>query len=217
MTLGDEMNSWRHNYDLLTYKQQQEFGSDLWKRYPNQSYFNLKAIRSYLSDINESMMVFEFGGWDGDLANKMLSENLRIKLWHNYDIVPELKEHTVCYDERYNCIIPNDFVWKTTISDEFNMFISTHAIEHIKLSNFKELAEKVISRCDWAILDIPLKGNGINWDGTGSSHIFEGGWSDVKEIMEKYKFKIIKIDQWKPPNTAEVSTVVLFKKEGVLG
>ncbi len=131
----------------------------------------------------------EIGGWRGDLAKMALDDFDAIILWHNYDLI-SFNNLQKCSDKRYKLVSLLSDVWNTELIDSYNALIATHMIEHIKWKEFQKLAEWIPPKIETVLFEAPISDSdeNRNWKGDHSSHIFEKGWSQVIDEMNRYGF-----------------------------
>ena len=186
MKWTDEFNTWRVKYDDMTYQEQQIFYDNLFKYFPHQSQHTKELVKRFFNNIPiRNIHVLELGGWNGELAREMLRIfKDKISSWDNYEISQKAKEKNVCFDERYNIIIPNDFVWNIILPEHYNIFLSAHTIEHIRAIHFQKLIENLPKTIEWIYFEAPLPlKHGRHWMNDYSTHILEWGWKDIEDFM----------------------------------
>lgn len=193
MVWYEKFNKWRKNYDKMTYQDQQKFYTKLLKAHPHQSQFSKEYVPFFLNWTNEpSLFVLELGGWDGELAQKMMYQFQNILRWDNYELTELAKEISVCKDTGYTVRVPDDFMWNVKIPDEFNVFIASHVIEHIKAKELEKLITNLPKGIKYIYFESPIGQDWDNGDWTDdySTHILEWGWKALNDCMGYNKFKL---------------------------
>lgn len=182
-------NWWRDNYDNMDCSQQKKFHIKIETILPNQNRFDFQRTFNFFAMIGKYVDVFEFGGFKGHLAKRILPVFDMIKSWDNYEICPVCVEKSVCEDKRYKCIVMDDFVWNCDLKKKYDVFYASHSMEHIKFEEFKNLIDNVGAK--YVYLDIPIDDDVVNknWFGYGGTHILEVGWKQIDEFMSLYYYK----------------------------
>jgi len=167
----DVFDKWRETYSKLTYSQQQDYARWLYENYPDQSYFGcaFKECVIGLCEKEKLLKVMEFGGWDGELASVVLKDDTQIELWDNFEICPTVP--SVCKDVRYRHCEANDFVWNLGQSLDYDLFVSSHALEHLSTDDLRLLLNKV-RHIPYLAFQLPFSESG-SWAGTTCFHILE--------------------------------------------
>lgn len=185
-------DNWRKEYDNLSYSQQQAFYTQMVKDHPDQSQHNKEVVSYFLNSIDAPYLsVLEMGGWNGELAQDMLFKHPNILRWDNYEITHYAQEWSICKDSRYSVNIPNDFIWNIVLPEHYNIFLSSHTIEHIKGKDFITLIENLPQTIQYIYLEAPISLSSTNRDWTGdfSTHILELGWKQITEILKEKGFE----------------------------
>ena len=179
-------NRWRNEYDRYSFAKQKQIYNALEVKYPDQQKFTTEEISNFLKDI-KNLKILEIGGWKGELASKILSQNENIISWDNYEICSNAVEKTVCTDKRYKPILLKDFPWNLNIFGNYNVCILSHVIEHIKENQLKLFFDKIY-RCNYIYIEAPIKENrkDVNWNNYGGTHILECGWNDIDKMLSNY-------------------------------
>lgn len=203
----NKANKYRENFDILSYQQHSEIYKDVLNEYPIQNSSNISGFNELLKLINiKDKYIFELGGWMGDLADVILKENEDIIYWHNYDIVTELVLHQIPKDNRYKLKILDDFVWNKNdeIVDFYNIFVSTHTIEHFSINFLNKLVDFINNRkFKYLILEAPLpKQYKPDWNNHDTLHVLSLSWYQIFLIFNQYKAIQLKelYRQGRPPS-----------------
>lgn len=172
-------DEWRDQYDTLTFAQHQQANQEWAGLYPHQASFNLEAVERFLEE-REHGSVVELGGWDGQLAARMLHMFPCIETWVNYDItnVPQ-----VCHDPRYERIVLSDWPWLRDARGD--ALIASHVFEHMRAAQIGLLIE----RWDVAAVFVDAPVNGGVWDGYHGSHILEVDVPELISLVESAGFR----------------------------
>lgn len=181
-----DFDLWRDNYDRLTYKQQIKFYNQVAIDHPLQRGFDEVEFEDFLEPLGE-ITVIELGGWKGELAGYVLNKLPKIRRWLNYEISEQAVKETACNDDRYEPLVPADFLWNIEIPNA-DVFVSSHTIEHIKVAELDKLLSKLPVK--YIGLQAPLADEGTDWGGYYGSHILEVGWNTVIELLREYGFTL---------------------------
>jgi len=188
----EKFERWRNEYDDLSYPRHQDFYTQLVKDHPDQSQHNTEVVNYFLNAVDEPYFyILELGGWNGGLAQKILPTRPEIMKWDNYEITHYAREWNICKDTRYNVHIPNDFIWNIVLPNNYNIFLSSHTIEHIKRKDFINLIKNLPPSIKYIYLEAPISLSDFkrDWSGDYSTHILEIGWKQVTEILQEYGFE----------------------------
>lgn len=187
---------WRRNYDNRSYQQHQRFYSEIEEFFPVQDHSHYGLVENFLSakcaDL-PVLRILELGGWRGELASRVLRSPIaeKIQKWVNYDICPALIGKSVCHDPRYRTIISDDWFWNSDVENDFNLFISTHTIEHMKTHQLDAIVKKIagLSEVQRLHIESPLpQTSNVSWKRYYGTHILECGWIGVRSLIERYGF-----------------------------
>lgn len=186
------LDRYRNKYDSLSFDYKIKKAGQWLKLYPEQAHFNIIPINYWLEKIvTRPVTVLEIGGWRGDLAKAVLSSFEHIRLWHNYDLIPN-NNYQKCFDNRYKLISLEKNLWNQSLDYEYNALIATHMIEHISWKEFKELCAWIPAGILTVLFESPLPASheNISWKGDYSSHVLEKGWEQVINEMKNQGFKV---------------------------
>lgn len=189
MNFIEYFNNWRKNYDTYTLDDQKRIINKLEEKYPNQKQFSRGEIYKFFLN-RTCKKIVEIGGWKGDLANEVLNNNKTIELWNNYDICSNAKDKAICKDVRYNCIIPDDFVWNLNQFETYDTCILSHVIEHIKEEELQKLFIK-LKNIKHIYIAAPIDKDKNNWNNYCGTHILKCGWNKVSAMLKGYKEEIV--------------------------
>ena len=126
--------------------------------------------------------VLELGCHQGDLAVQCLRNLPEWYEWHGYDIAesPVMKRHP-----RYKFHHIKTQIWNCeTVA--FDIFVSSHTIEHLFSSEVEKLIQWLNGKCKHAVLCIPLRrtmGDLKGW------HVLDRGYEWVTQKLLENKFK----------------------------
>lgn len=184
-----DFDKWRQDYDYLTYRDQLAFYDRVAEDHPLQRGFDVKAFKAFFEAITLlEVQILEFGGWKGELAAEMLAEISRITQWLNLEISRKAVIETKVWDERYRAIILHRFAWEVERLPGGNVFVSSHAIEHIKAAELERLFGKLPPEVTYVGLQAPLVEGPTDWAGYYGSHILEVGWMKIGAILQALGF-----------------------------
>jgi len=173
-------NLYRDYYDLLTFEDLVVLNDKLDELFPNQNHFNEQVIKGYFDQlVSEELFVLELGCHVGNLAKTMLREYSNVTRWTGLDISKSVIKRTIVRDIRYFSFHLETWFFETKLPI-FNVFISTHTLEHMRLTEvFKCL--KHVDPVTYMILEIPLSKN--RWYNYGGTHILDANKDTLKRIF----------------------------------
>ena len=171
-----DFDRWREEYDGMTLEDHRHFWNRLEEEYPEQSYTNSSAVRRSIGCHGVSE-VAELGGWKGDLASAILSDDEDITSWVNYDILEKAFTDRSCHDSRYSVVLIDSLPWELSSVDA-DFIVLGHVLEHMKLNHVRETLNGFCAIASGIYVDMPLVQSPLNhdWTGVTASHIFEHGW-----------------------------------------
>jgi hypothetical protein len=181
-------NTWRKEYPTLTYKQHQEYAAWLYENYPNQSYFG-GVFQEQIKGIcrqDKPARIMELGGWNGELADAVLKVETNITAWDNFEICPSVP--AVCVDERYTHCAADDFVWNLDREFDYDMFVSSHALEHLTADDLRKLLH-IVAHIPYLAFQLPFPPNG-SWAGTTCFHILELTPAEFVDVVLSFGYKL---------------------------
>ena len=157
-------NNFRNKYDKMSYDELKEEYNKIYPSFPDQGSFrdNISYIIEFFENLKEiEIRVLEFGGFKGELANIQLEKFNNIKVWDNYEICTKCIELSVVKDNRYSCIVQDDFVWNSGFKNKkYNVLVSTHALEHISDDQIIKFIKKIPSSIKHLLIEVPLENKG---------------------------------------------------------
>lgn len=190
-------NQWREYYDKLSFNQHKDIAnywsdSSLLERSAHPSFFMwaFKQLIKTGMDLDEAR-VAELGPADGWLAYNCMSR-LKLKSWIGYDISTVMVERTLpeARSLGFVNIELNEQFWDSTVED-FDIFVSSHTIEHLSDNHFKELLKFISPRANALILEIYIKGSRTGWRNYGGSHILTLNGNDIDTMIRDKGFVLM--------------------------
>lgn len=190
-------NLWRENYDKLSFNEHKEIAANWAMIYPVQRKANIKFFKKRFKQLKDIGIVLrdkevaELGSDDGWLAYNCMS-NFKFKSWKGYDISGPRVKRTLEKARKQgflNIELHKQF-WETD-RDEFDIFVSSHTIEHISNEHCLKLFDFVCSKADILVLEIQVTGNRNRWNNYGGSHILSLNRGDLEGIIGDRGFKRI--------------------------
>lgn len=174
-----DWDHWRGEHARMTFADQQAFYRRVAEEHPCQQSFDVPHAQGTFDRIGGSALeVLELGGWDGALAQALLSTRTDIASWTNYDIVAVSQ---VCRHPRYRLELLGDYLWN---QDEVrgDVFLACHTVEHLTAAELARLFD--VLRVEFIYLQAPIEVSGrSNWDGYNGSHILEIGWDEIDALL----------------------------------
>lgn len=182
-----DWNLWRANYDLMTFRQHQDFYADVAAIHPEQNCWNKDATRKFVNSRRPREIV-EVGGWNGSLANAILREFPQIDTWVNYEIAPDVPQE--CTNGRYTRVTLADWPWHRKLRAD--ALIASHVFEHMRITEI----EKLVQAWDVAsiYIDCPIGPDAPNWDGYEGSHILEVGSTELLARLKRIGYRASFVD-----------------------
>jgi hypothetical protein len=180
---GLDWNAWRAAYPTSTYEQQQRFYSDVYRQHPEQRHFNKRAVRRAIEQVQPRTVV-ELGGWDGELAERMLERHPDIVEWINVEVCKEAAHISDTRHPRLSSPYLSDFYW--TSHWHADLFVASHAIEHLTVQHLEKTIAATHARALY--LDAPLEDAPESWEDYHGSHILDVGWDGVDVLCERYGY-----------------------------
>lgn len=171
------VQKWLKDYDSLTFAQHQAVYSALWEtNLPPQAYFDAVACDRLNWD---GAQVCEIGGWDGQLAERILSARGNIDLWCNFEVCREASLESLrrIQDERYMTGTLH-WAWESPLLPWMNTLVASHSLEHMKQRHLVELLN-VTKHFRQAFIQVP-------WDmspGVQSTHILD---LSVEQLVDEF-------------------------------
>ena len=186
-------NSWRSRYHEMPFAQHQADTDAIMLGHvtPEGHLIDSRDLRRCFSTINPSgRRVIEFGGWRGAMANAALNEFPWLAGWTNYDICPSAQVDSHCTDQRYECVVADDFLWRTPRPATGDIFASSHAIEHVTAEHLALLFAWLPDTIRWMYLCAPIPDSCTDnkWVDYGGTHILEIGWEQVLALLPDFRF-----------------------------
>lgn len=186
-----DFNTWRELYNTLTLEEQIAYHNEIEKEFPDQAHYKYPPIEQVIKQ-SRHRKVLEFGAWKGDLAAKALQHFPHIEQWVAVEICTDAMAATVCSDKRFEYVLPTRFDWfaeKNTHSAD--LIIATHFIEHLSNQHFEQLAQYCKGTRN-VYFESPLQPDGQTWEDDPSTHKLEYGWNQVRRLMKKQGFALVK-------------------------
>jgi len=181
-------DEWRQKYDKMTLEEQVSYHNQLEKLYPEQAHYSYGGIREAFS-FAKPKRVLEFGTWKGDLANLAIPE-FQIESWKGIEICEAAIRNTHCRLPQFSYIMPSKFDWFIEErTEEADLIIGTHFIEHLSNEHFDKLAE-YCRGVKFVYFEAPLTIDGQDWVGYHGTHKLIYGWRKVEEVMANNGYKL---------------------------
>lgn len=179
-----DCDEWRRNYDTWSVADHKKFYAAVWASYPNQSH-SAPDLTAMVMEAHRPTSVIEIGGWDGELAIRMLEQFDFITSWTNVEICEEAVDQGH-YHPRYFPISPNTWYWENVWKAD--MLVASHCIEHMPARDVAALVRT--SDVKYMCFDAPLVDGPTSWWGSSTTHILEVGWDGVTDIAAQHGFEL---------------------------
>ena len=200
-------NNWDYYRDLYlrgaySFDNLVELNNIWYHKIQNQEFYNLNKALNFFSVFDEPVSVVELGCYRGGLAQKILEKNENITSWLGYDICSNALNDILIIDDRFEPVYMNDS-WPVQHEGDFDIFVSTHTLEHLTVSEVRQVLIKLEECCRRAVyLELPLIENGKVWRGGASSHVLRWGRKHFRDIFNSNGWKVI----YEPPARDTVMT-----------
>jgi hypothetical protein len=182
-----DWDAWRNAYPDLTYTQQQDFHSLLYAEHPEQRHYSTEHVARAIEQI-EPRTVVELGGWDGDLAHRMLERYPSIKHWCNIELCREAASAGHRRHPNYESPIVDDWYWNLRDSWVCDLFVASHTIEHLTVHHLERTIAATHARA--LFLDAPLGDKATPWQGSTTTHTLHTGWIGVTQICNRHGYTL---------------------------
>lgn len=208
---------WRRNYDDISCEEAVRIGDEYYdkfefptkKKYPlytigtfpaSNPIFENKFCQRFFDYIclrEDEVKVVEFGGLLGNMARVVLDKHGdKIKKWINYELQTHAIKKNQCSHRQYTAVVASRFCWELDLDDDFNVFVASHSIEHIKKDQLVLLLEK-IKNAKYIYLEAPISDdtehltpadnvNSFYGGRCGATHILEIGFEQISNILKDY-------------------------------
>lgn len=182
-----DFNNFRNKYNTLSYKDQVEFYSTIYKEFPIQNYCTLDKAELFFQTFKPNS-IFEIGGWTGYTANKMINKFDCIDKWTNYEVCVEAVLNSE-QNSKYMACITNDYLWNLPLRIIEDALFMSHVIEHMTINQFENIIIKTGSKYVYIEAPLPETG-GYTWENSESTHVMSSAWDDIENLMTKYSYNI---------------------------
>lgn len=186
----------REHYENLTFEELKFVNNEFYKMYPLQANFNLDMFCEILNicyHINDSnsLNILELGPSQGHLAKATIEKyDVMIESWIGYEMAETAIEKCVVNSHKYSQIVLNDYFHNLTLP-EFDMFVSTHTLEHMNIEELELTIENIIN-ARFIMIELPrLDMMETSWDGYGGSHILLTTENEIKDIIARRGYKVL--------------------------
>jgi hypothetical protein len=195
-------NKWRELYPVLTDEEQREFANECAASFGHQEHHNIKCFETLFTEFaRPNCIVFEVGGWKGELAKKCL-EKFEINAWVNMEFCQTAIEQTVSMPEgrgTYYPVQPDCFEWfkgepNFFLAGAFDVFVSAHTIEHFSDEHLAQLLD-FTKNIPIVMLEAPISNEGNSWNDYVGTHILKMGWNAINEIMKKNRYEPLQVTE----------------------
>jgi hypothetical protein len=187
-----DFDAWRDNYCDMSYERQKRFYDQVAVDHPCQQAFDLSCFVPFFRLHANHARVLELGGWKGELAAAVLAKlpSQQVISWDNYEISSVALLGSVCRDERYQAIVPDDFVWNIDLPP-VDIWVMSHFAEHIRTCHLNLLFSRMGAEVNWLLIESPLpeQEDEVDWTGYHGSHILEVGWRQLCSFLTLWNFK----------------------------
>ena len=181
-----DWDAWRMAYPTMTYADHQAFYSEIYYQHPEQRHYSAAYAAKAIEQTTPRTIV-ELGGWDGELAQKMLSLYPGIEQWTNVEICREAAVSGIGRHPKYEAPDLPDWYWKNG-PWSCDLLVASHTIEHLSVHHLTQAVAATHAKA--LFFDAPLYDHPTNWTGYTASHILETGWTGVSDICSRYGYHL---------------------------
>uniref|UniRef100_A0A6M3J0C0 Putative methyltransferase n=1 Tax=viral metagenome TaxID=1070528 RepID=A0A6M3J0C0_9ZZZZ len=151
------------HYSRMSFTERKDLENVLDRYFPDQRNFNLAKILDIFNMIinvygESNIKVIELGCNDCMLADNISKEFNEISSWHGYDINEFAIGRYTNNNSNNNKVEPfilRDHFYRTEIDDDFDVFVSSHTLEHFNDDGFVECLNH-ISHVKYIIIELPI-------------------------------------------------------------
>lgn len=187
-----DYNCYRENYASFDRVTLEKWHDMLYVESPDQNHFNKYAISAFFSHI-DPVEVFEVGGWDGELADFILSNKSGIAGWRNAEICVKALDRRLCRKGVYTAIYGKC----TEVPHDCDTVVMSHVIEHMLDDEARHIIRSIDA--ENLYIDTPISGGGSDWNDTSCFHVLKMGWNELFDVVKDCGFTRIGISnsaQW---------------------
>jgi hypothetical protein len=181
-----DCDAWRAAYPTATYAEQQAAHSEMYAGYPEQRHFDAGLVASAIERVGPERVV-ELGGWDGELAERMLDRFDGIASWRNVELCREAAAAGAGRHPRYDADEVGDWYW--TREWDCDLFVASHTIEHLSAEHLGLVLDA--TRAEALFLDAPLADGPTEWAGVSAMHVLEFGWLGVTAMCRRRGYHLV--------------------------
>ena len=180
----EDLDKWRNQYPTASHADQVAFHSRIWDSNPHQNHFDADECALAIDHVKPTSVV-ELGGWDGELAGRMLTDYQDIRCWINVELCQEAAQSGRWqHPGRYHA--PHLEGWYWAVEWKADLFVASHVIEHLTAHDLSCVI--AATNAPAMFLDAPLFDAPTNWSGTTTTHILELGWEGVTDLMARHGY-----------------------------
>ena len=169
------------------FKVRQEYYTQRWGTFIDESWKkNLNHLLSvfHLLQFSKIKTVLELGCSDGGLAIEIMNSIHYDLRWTGYDFLPYEIEHSKKH-ENYEAHLLDRFLWDTADTKTYDVFVSSHLLEHLYPEDIIALFEWLNGRVKYLVQVAPL---GLTSTPVKDGHIFPDGCKWVSEVIQSNGF-----------------------------
>jgi len=190
--VGKDFNfdSYRQYYSSLSFQANKRISEALDHMWPHQAQFNLRRLTKIFAliepEIPGAMKVIELGCHEGHLAKGILQRipGFSIQSWVGYDLNSRAlsRSGSIVNDERFSTVALARVFYMTELP-EFNIFVSTHTLEHMNIHEVIKVFDHTCKGSLYLVLEIPIKENGQDWRCYKGAHVLKEGRRAIRELL----------------------------------
>lgn len=186
-----DWNRWRATYAELTYAEHQGFYSEVYGSHPVQQHFDESLAAQAIRQVQPETVI-ELGGWNGELAHRMLARHPPIDEWMNVEICNEARvegeTNAFVRNLHHRYLAPDLGDWYWTRQWTADLFVASHTIEHLTADHLERTIAATEARAIY--LDAPLTDDATDWLNFTGTHILDLNWGGVDHLLARHGYRL---------------------------
>lgn len=171
-----DFDLYRSRYPEMTYDNMIDWHSRLWTDHKDQTHFDSDATASFFSSLEPGQVVYEIGGWRGELASVIAKDLPVYDRWVNQEICSEARSNSVCNHPGYSAV-PIIYSFSGA-----SVFLASHSLEHMSGVEIHNIVTRGIETARFVYIDTPSG----QVQGSTSMHIVSDPWIYITPILSDW-------------------------------